>query len=167
MHTVDSLARRVVDRCAPQESPHYPAIRDDYYGRGGRPPVPRDNPLGFGAVTIGFVTGVVLSVVGDLVSGAIADAVRPWWRRAGRWLLERIGLRERLAPAALDGVVPIVRRAQAASVTAAITERAVRLGMSPEQAADLAAAIIDELAETRGNGSPEPSPGPPDPQGGA
>ena len=143
--TVDAVAKNVIARCAPEELPHYDNIRDDFRDRGDRAPSTDDNPLGFGAVAIGLITGVVLIVLSELAAGTLTNILRPWWNRAWLWALARVGLNHATAPAELT---PIPAE-QIAAVIKAITAHAVRSGISPEQAGEVAAAVVSELGKPR------------------
>ncbi|MDS1270739.1 hypothetical protein RIF23_10550 [Lipingzhangella sp. LS1_29] len=142
--TIDAVARRVVHRHAPAELPHYEHIRDDFHARGGVPPPVGENPLGFGSVAVGLVSGVVLAVLTDLAAGTLADVVRPWWQRAGRWLLRRVGLARPVTPPP-QAPAPTVPPERVAAVTRAITAYAVQSGIPAEQAGELAEAVVSEL----------------------
>lgn len=148
--TVDAIAEAIISRHAPEEKPYYSEARDDFFGRGNKPASPSDNPLGFGAIAAGIVTGIVLSVLTELVVGTLANAARPWWERAWIWLLARLGYQHKPLPTA-DSVVPVLPPERIPGVVAAITEHAVRAGIPSEQAKELATAIVKEL----GTGNPE------------
>ncbi|WP_433701206.1 hypothetical protein [Nocardiopsis sp. CA-288880] len=145
--TIDSLARHVVERQAPDEMPYYPNLRDDFFALGGRLPKEGDNPLGFGAVALGVVTGVVLAVLNDLVVGSLTDAVRPWWKKAWQRLLRRAPRVDAQAelPALSAHQVPLVREA--------VLRHGARADLREEQAAELADAIVSELM-SRADDSP-------------
>ncbi|MFI6577642.1 hypothetical protein ACIBFB_17760 [Nocardiopsis sp. NPDC050513] len=141
--TVDDAARSVIARIAPNETAFYPRVRDEYFAR-GRAGRTEDNPLGFGDVVIGVVTGIVLTVLHDLAVESLTDTVRPWWRRAWRWAagLPRFGRRPGIEPGtALRALTP----GEAPAVLASVHEHALSAGLPPEQAERLAQAIVAEL----------------------
>ncbi|QVQ54486.1 hypothetical protein J4H86_12935 [Spiractinospora alimapuensis] len=141
------MATRVVERCAPDELPYYENVRDDVFTRGGRPPRPADNPLGFGAAAVSLVTGVAVGVLIELVTGSLTDILRPWWQRAWLWVRAKLGRRKAAPAADTDAVLPLITPANVASVTKAITTHAVRAGIPPQAAGEIAAAIICELGK--------------------
>lgn len=147
--TVDSVARRVVARCAPEEELYYPQLRDDFLARGSAAARTADNPLGFGEIAVGLVTGVVLTVLHELVVESVADTVRPWWQRAWDWTLRRLRL-TRVAPDPRAPVPPLPAD-RIPDVAAAVTEHAVRAHLPPERAAELARAVVAELTVADGD----------------
>ncbi|MBB4935459.1 hypothetical protein F4561_006353 [Lipingzhangella halophila] len=144
--TIDAVAKCVIAHSAPEELSHYEHVRDDFRARGSAPRAD-DNPLGFGGVAVGLVTGVVLSVLTELAAGTLTDILRPWWQRAWSALLSRVGLSRTPKPDT-DTMLTPVRPEQTAAVTRAITAHAVRSGIEAEQAGKLAAAIVRELGRS-------------------
>ncbi|KOX24059.1 hypothetical protein [Nocardiopsis sp. NRRL B-16309] len=152
--TIDSMAARVVSRCAPAESAYYPVVRDEFFARGAVPRRPGDDPLGFGAVAVGVVAGIVLTVLNELIVGSLTDVLRPWWDRAWRAALRRLrpGAAKRLTP---ETELPVLPAASVPDVAAAITKHAVRSGLSPEDAARLTRELVAELAEGGRDSKPD------------
>ncbi|MFC3999846.1 hypothetical protein ACFOVU_28290 [Nocardiopsis sediminis] len=149
--TIDSVAATVVAKIAPDEMAAYPQVLDEFFFTKGRAKRGGDNPLGFGSIAVGVITGFVLGVLHDLVVESIADSIRPWWNRAWRRIAELLRLRRRAAPGPDTEIRPL-SSAEIPGIVAAITERAVRTGIPPEQAGDLAAAIVAELTRPGGPG---------------
>ncbi|RKS10358.1 hypothetical protein DFP74_6121 [Nocardiopsis sp. Huas11] len=146
--TIDSIARAVVTQCAPDEKAHYPHLRDDFFDRGSRTP-DADHPLGFGAVAVGVVTGIVLSVLHELAVGSLTEAARPWWDRSWAWILTRLGMRK--APETGPGtVLAAIPADRIDAVTKAIVAHAVRADIPEEKASLIAEAVIRELDEPGG-----------------
>ncbi|GAA0977882.1 MULTISPECIES: hypothetical protein [Nocardiopsidaceae] len=141
--TIDDVARSVVARVAPDEIDAYPRVRDEYFVR-GRANRSEDNPLGFGEIVVGVVTGIVLTVLHDLAVESLTDAARPWWKRG--W--QRIGqlLRVRRRPKVEPGTVARAPSPeQVPAVIASVNDHVRKAGLPPQQAELLAQAIIAEL----------------------
>ncbi|MGW5877736.1 hypothetical protein ACWFMI_14470 [Nocardiopsis terrae] len=148
-HTLDTIARTVVAQCAPEEKAHYTHLRDDFFEQRGRAPN-TDHPLGFGAIAIGVVTGIVLSVLHELAVGSLTEAARPWWDRSWAWVLAKLGIRK--APEITPGtVLPAIPADRIDTVTAAIVAHAVRANIPEEKANLIAEAVIRELEESDGD----------------
>jgi len=150
VRTLDAVAHRVVSRCAPEEEVRYPVLRDDFFARGGVGARARDNPLGFGELVIGVVTGVVLAVLNELVTESLTETVRPWWQRAWNWAMVRLHL---YRPPVADPGSPVgtLSPEQVPGVVAAVTRHALRAGIDPDRAAELARAIVEELTTLSGD----------------
>ncbi|GAB3213824.1 hypothetical protein GCM10027294_48810 [Marinactinospora endophytica] len=140
--TIDVVARHVVERVSREEVEHYPALRDDFLAHGRRPG--RSSPLGIGDVIAGAVTGIVLAVLHDLVTGSLVEVSRPWWRRLWSWVRARLGRGERVR-VEVNAPVPRLTPDQAAAVVAAITAYAVRERLPQDKAGRLAAEIVRVL----------------------
>lgn len=151
--TIDDVARSVVARVAPDETAAYPRVRDEYFAR-SRASRAEDNPLGFGEVVIGVVTGIVLTVLHDLTVASLTDAVRPWWKRAWQWV-GRV-LRIRRHPKVEAGTaVRALSPKEVPDVVTAVNDHAVKAGLPPEQAEQLAQTIVAELmSQERSDGGP-------------
>lgn len=156
--TIDDVARTVVARVAPDEIAHYQGVRNEYFMR-GRARRAGDNPLGFGDVVIGVVTGVVLTVLHDLVVGSLTDAARPWWNRAWQRVAQRLRMRRRPRVGADTVLRPLAPQEVPAAI-ASVTERAAEAGLPPDQAAQLARAIVAEItapAQAEGRADADPA----------
>ncbi|MDA0564190.1 hypothetical protein LG943_07595 [Streptomonospora sp. S1-112] len=138
------MAKSVVARVAPEESDHYTRVRAEFFARGG-PGRVQDNPLGFGEIVVGVVTGIVLTVLRDLAIGSLTDAARPWWDRAWRWAARRVlpGRRPQAGP---DTPLPALPAEAAPAVIALVTKHAAEANLPPAQADRLARAIVAELS---------------------
>ncbi|RCV57774.1 hypothetical protein [Marinitenerispora sediminis] len=145
--TLDSVAARVVAQVAPEETAHYPQVRDEYFER-GRANRAEDNPLGFGEIVVGAITGIVLGALHELAEGTLTDVLRPWWDRAWRRLAARLRIR-RAEPVAPETALPVLAPDQLPHIAAALTAYCVRSGLPPEQAAELTRAIVAELTAPR------------------
>lgn len=150
--TIDATAARVVARCAPDEVPAFPRVRDEFFARGGTPARAGDDPLGFGAVAVGVVAGIVLAVLNELVVGSLTDILRPWWDRAWRSAVRRLRGPRSATPAT---ELPALPPAQVPAVTEAVTRHAIRSGLPPAQAVELARALVAELTADRPDAVPE------------
>lgn len=141
--TIDDVARTVVARVAPDEIEHYPAVRDEYFMR-GRANRAQDNPLGFGEIVVGVVTGVVLTVLHELVVESITDAARPWWNRAWRWVSRRLRLRRapRVEAGTVLGALP---QQEIPALITSVTRQAAEAGLPSDQAERLAHTIVDTI----------------------
>ncbi|MCP3013878.1 hypothetical protein NGM33_11115 [Nocardiopsis dassonvillei] len=142
--TIDDVARSVVARVAPDEITAYPRVRDEYFAR-GRANLAEDNPLGFGEIVIGVVTGVVLTVLHDLTVESLTAVARPWWERAWQWAGRVLRLRRR-PKVESSAVVRALSPQEVPAVIASVNDHAVQAGLPPEQAERLAQAIIAELS---------------------
>lgn len=148
--TIDDVARTVVARVAPDEIEHYPTVRDEYFIR-GRANRAQDNPLGFGEIVVGAVTGVVLTVLHGLVVESIAEAARPWWTRAWRWMTR--GLRLRRAPRVEAGaVLRTLPQQEIPALITSVTRQAAEAGLPPDRAEQLARTIVDTITASQQDG---------------
>ncbi|MBZ4017604.1 hypothetical protein [Streptomyces purpurogeneiscleroticus] len=145
--TIDHVARTVVARVAPDEIEHYPAVRDEYFIR-GRANRAQDNPLGFGEIVVGAVTGIVLTVLHGLVVESITDAARPWWNRAWRWVAQRLRL-TRSARVEADTTLRTVPQREIPALLTSVTRQATEAGLPPDQAERLAHAIVDTITASQ------------------
>ncbi|ASU84732.1 hypothetical protein CDO52_19720 [Nocardiopsis gilva YIM 90087] len=93
---------------------------------------------------VGVVSGVALTVLHELAIESLTNAARPWWVRAWRWLAERLRLRRRPKVEPHTDLRALTAE-EVPGVVAALTEHAVRAGLPPDQAAQLARAIVAEL----------------------
>lgn len=139
--TIDDAARAVVSRVAPDEIAAYPRVRDEYFAR-GRAHRAEDNPLGFGEIVIGVVTGIALTVLHDLTVESLTAVARPWWQRLWR----RVGRARRRPPVEPGTPVRALAPAEVPAVIASVTDHALKAGLPPEQADRLAQAIVAELS---------------------
>jgi len=141
--TIDDVARSVVARVAPDETAAYQSVRDEYFAR-GRAERAADNPLGFGDIVIGVVTGIVLTVLHDLTVESLTAAARPSWQRAWRRVAQVLRIQQR--PKVEPGTaVRALSPQEIPAVIASVNEHALQAGLQPEQAERLVQAIVAEL----------------------
>ncbi|GAA2875124.1 hypothetical protein GCM10010517_35950 [Streptosporangium fragile] len=145
--THEELARRVVDRLAPDESAAFDLLARPYLngstgtrpgrrGRGG------DGPLGIGLEEIsGALTPAIVLVCGWFVTAVAEGAASEAGGRLTRSVLERLRRRPPAVEAPAEGFDP----ARLAEIRTSVLAKAEVLGLSQAEAALLADAVVGEL----------------------
>ncbi|GAA2216418.1 hypothetical protein GCM10009850_118870 [Nonomuraea monospora] len=146
---VRELTRQVITRAAPEELPLVQPMSDQFFeGRRRRGASGREDPLGFGLDTaVVLLTPIVLQVTAALVdelaqqlAGAVATR-----GLAGLRLLRRLVLRQEDAA---ELAVPALSPGQLDRVHGLARDKAVQLGLDPQQAELLADALRGSLTIT-------------------
>jgi hypothetical protein len=141
---VVELAELILQQTAPDEVPELPDIAEEYFADPNGVLTARgsDEPLGFG-LELAMIAPIVLAVVtpvvailGDIAKDLVKDAAKPHVTAAARRL---VGPPQQPAPAMA------LNPQQACTIRETARAKAMTLGMSEQQAALLADAVVGSL----------------------